>query len=63
MQTNLASFRRWLPEWALVPNEKILIGTLLALFFVLHMLAGAMMQRAQAEGAVSNRDLSLQLYD
>lgn len=63
MQTKTVSSRQRLPMRTLVLNEKILLGTVLALFFVLHVLAGAMLQRAEAEVAVSNRDLSLQLYD
>lgn len=60
MPTNEVPSRRELSRQL----QETLIATVLIIFFLLHVLAGAVLQRAGAvDGPSSKRDLTLQPYD
>jgi hypothetical protein len=62
VQTNDVSPRGNSPVRPLAVREAILIAALLAVFFVLHIFAGSVLQRAEA-GSVSEQVWKSRLYD
>ncbi len=63
MQTNEDVHRPKLTVRLLTFTERTLIATLLAVFVLLHVLAGSVLQRAEKGGAGSELDLKSRLYD
>lgn len=63
MQANEDAHRHGLAVRPLIFKETTLIAALLAVFVLLHVLAGSILQRAEKGAAVSERDSKLQLYD
>jgi hypothetical protein len=63
MQPNDGSTRRNSPGRPLAVHEGILIAVLLAVFFLLHILASSVLQRAEAGSVVAEQVSKSRLYD
>lgn len=64
MPANEALSQRKLSMQLLAPTEKALIAAILIVFLLLHILAGAVLRRADAgDGVTLEQDFGFQLYD